>query len=125
MVRLILRLVVNAIALYVTTLLNIGVSFNGQWWQIVIVAFIFGLVNAVVRPILNFFTCPLILLTLGLFTLVINALMLMLTAWISHNWFSLGFQVNDFWAAFIGGLVVSIISFALNIFVRDAKDDDR
>jgi len=124
MVHLILRLVVNAIALYVTTLpqLNLGITFNGQWWQIAIVAFIFGLVNAVISPILKLLTCPLILLTLGLFTLVINALMLMLTAWISSGWFNLGFQVRDFWAALLGAIVVSVVSFVLNIFVRQAED---
>ena len=121
MAQLILRLVVNAIALYVTTLINIGITFKGEWWEMAIVAFIFGLVNAVIRPILNFFTCPLILLTLGLFTLVINALMLLLTSTIA-DYFKLGFHVNDFWAAFIGALVVSVISFVLNIFVREAKD---
>ena len=121
MVQLILRLVVNAIALYVTTLLNIGVSFNGQWWEMAIVAFIFGLVNAVIRPILNFFTCPLILLTLGLFTLVINALMLLATSAIA-DYFKLGFHVDGFWAAFIGALVVSIVSFALNLVIRDRED---
>ena len=121
MIQLILRLVVNAVALYVTTLLNIGVLFNGQWWEMAIVAFIFGLANAVIRPILNFFTCPLILLTLGLFTLVVNGLMLLLTGGIS-DYFHLGFHVNGFWAAFIGALVVSIVSFALNIFVRKAED---
>ena len=121
MVRLILRLAINAIALYVTTLLNIGVSFNGQWWEMAIVAFIFGLVNAFLRPILSFFTCPLILLTLGLFTLVINALMLYLTGGIS-DYFNLGFHVNGFWAAFFGAVVVSVVSFVLNIFVRKAED---
>lgn len=124
MFRLVIRLVVNAIALYVATLpqLNLGIHFTGEGWQIVIVAFIFGLVNAVIRPILSFFTCPLILLTLGLFTLVINALMLMLTAYISSSWFSLGFQVRDFWAALLGAIVVSVVSFLLNIVVREAKD---
>ncbi len=121
---LILRLVVNAIALYVATLpqLNIGVTFDGEWWKIAIVAFIFGLVNAIIRPILKLLTCPLILLTLGLFTLVINALMLWLTAWISTNVFSLSFHVNGFWAAFLGALVVSIVSFVLNLFVRETED---
>lgn len=120
-----LRLVVNAIALYVATLpqLNIGVKFTtGEWWQIAVVAFIFGLANAIIRPILKFLTCPLILLTLGLFTLVINALMLWLTAWISTNVFALGFEVNGFWAAFVGALVVSIVSFVLNLVVREAED---
>lgn len=123
MIHLILRLVVNAIALYVITLpqLNLGITFTGAWWQIVIVAFIFGLANAIIRPILNFFTCPLILLTLGLFTLVINALMLLLTSGIS-SYVGLGFHVNGFWEAFVGALGVSVVSFVLNIFVREAKD---
>lgn len=121
---LILRLVVNAVALYVATLpqLNTGVTFDGVWWQIAIVAFIFGLVNAIIRPILKLLTCPLILLTLGLFTLVVNALMLWLTAWISSNAFALSFHVNGFWAAFLGALVVSIVSFVLNMVVREAEE---
>ncbi len=123
MAHLILRLVVNAIALYVTTLpqLNIGITFNGQWWEMAVVAFIFGLVNAIISPILKFLTCPLILLTLGLFTLVINAVMLLLTSGIA-DYFKIGFHVNDFWAAFIGALVVSIVSFVLNLVVREAED---
>ncbi len=123
MVHLILRLVVNAIALYVTTLpqLNIGITFNGQWWEIVVVAFIFGLVNALIRPVLKLLTCPLILLTLGLFTLVINAVMLLLTSGIA-DYFKISFHVNDFWAAFVGALVVSIVSFVLNLVVREAED---
>ena len=124
MIQLILRLVVNAVALYVTTLpqLNLGITFNGQWWELAVVAFIFGLANAVIRPILSFFTCPLILLTLGLFTLVINGLMLLLTGSISE-YFNLGFHVTGFWAAFVGALVVSIVSFLLNIFVRPADTE--
>jgi len=121
MIQLILRLVVNAIALFVSTQIGIGITFNGQWWEMAVVAFIFGLVNAVIRPILSFLTCPLILLTLGLFTLVINAAMLLLTSGIA-DYFKLGFHVNDFWAAFIGALVVSIVSFALNLFVREAGE---
>ncbi len=123
MAHLILRLVVNAIALYVTTLpqLNIGITFNGQWWEIVVVAFIFGLVNALIRPVLKLLTCPLILLTLGLFTLVINAVMLLLTSGIA-DYFKISFHVNDFWAAFVGALVVSIVSFVLNLVVREAED---
>jgi putative membrane protein len=124
MVRLLIRLIINAIALYVATLpqLHLGVTFDGQWTTLAIVAFIFGLVNALVRPVLELLTCPLIILTLGLFTLVINALMLWLTGWISSNLFELGFHVNGFMAAFLGALVVSIVSFALNLFMAEARD---
>ncbi|WP_165984615.1 phage holin family protein [Streptomyces sp. YIM 98790] len=75
-----------------------------------IVALIFGLVNLIVKPIVKFLAFPLLLLTLGLFTLVINALMLWLTSWIAGD----SFQVDGFWAAFLGALVVSLVSWAVN-----------
>ena len=84
------------------------------------VALIFGLVNALVRPVLAFLTCPLIILTLGLFTLIINAAMLMLTAWLSED-FGLNFQVANFSSAFWGALVISIISFFLNLLLGDEE----
>ncbi len=86
-------------------------------------AVILGLVNAIVRPVLKLLTCPFIVLTLGLFTLVINALTLWIAAWIAQNWFGVGFHIADFWAAFFGSIIVSVVSVILNIFVRD-KDDD-
>jgi len=117
--NLLLRLIINAVALYVATQVGItGLSFKGDWTTIAIVAFIFGLVNALVRPLLTILTCPLMLLTLGLFTLVINALMLALTGWIAA-YFHLGFVVDGFWAAFLGALVVSIVSFVLTMLIRE------
>jgi len=117
--NLLLRLIINAVALYVATQVGItGLSFKGDWTTIAIVAFIFGLVNALVRPLLTILTCPLLLLTLGLFTLVINALMLALTGWIAA-YFHLGFVVDGFWAAFLGALVVSIVSFVLTMLIRE------
>ncbi len=117
--NLLLRLIINAIALYVATQVGItGLSFKGDWTTIAIVAFIFGLVNALVRPLLTILTCPLLLLTLGLFTLVINALMLALTGWIAA-YFHVGFVVDGFWAAFLGALVVSIVSFVLTMLIRE------
>ena len=117
--HLLLRLIINAIALYVATQVGItGLSFKGDWTTIAIVAFIFGLVNALVRPLLTILTCPLLLLTLGLFTLIINALMLALTGWIAA-YFHLGFVVDGFWAAFLGALVVSIVSFVLTMLIRE------
>lgn len=121
MIYLLLRLIINAIGLYVATRVVPGISFTGDWITIAIVAFIFGLVNALVRPVLNLLTCPLILLTLGLFTFVINALMLLLTSGIA-DYFKLGFHVDGFAAAFVGALVVSVVSFVLNLFVSKAED---
>ena len=115
--HLLLRLIINAIALFAATQVGIpGLRFDGDWKTIVVVAFIFGLVNALIRPLLALLTCPLILLTLGLFTLVINALMLALTGWFAQQ-FNLAFVVDGFWAAFIGALVVSIVSWALALVV--------
>jgi putative membrane protein len=85
-----------------------------------VVALVFGVLNASVRPLLKVLTFPLLILSLGLFTLVINALMLWLTGWVSDR-LALGFHVAGFWAAFWGGLVVSIVSLLLSIFVRSRR----
>ena len=82
----------------------------------------FGLVNSLLRPILTVLTCPLIVLTLGLFTLVINALMLLVTGWLSARW-DLGFTVQGFWAAFLGGLVVGFVSLLLSLALPRAVKD--
>ncbi|MEW5717541.1 MAG: phage holin family protein [Chloroflexota bacterium] len=120
--HLLLRLIINAIALFVATQVGIpGLRFDGDWKTIAIVALIFGLVNALIRPLLALLTCPLILLTLGLFTLVINALMLALTGWLAQQ-FNLGFVVDGFWAAFVGALVVSIVSWALTLVVGEEHE---
>ncbi len=120
--HLLIRLIINAIALFAATQVGIpGLSFEGDWTTIAIVAFIFGLVNALVRPLLTLLTCPLIALTFGLFTFVINAMMLAFTGWIAQQ-LSLGFTVDGFWAAFIGALVVSIVSWALTLLIRDERE---
>jgi len=121
MVYLLIRLLINAIALYVATLVVPGLTFDGHWATITLVALIFGLANALVRPLLEFLTCPLILLTLGLFTFVINAIMLWLTGWIADQ-SNLGFHVSGFMAAFIGALVVTLVSFLLNLVVSEAAE---
>jgi len=93
------------------------------WATVAIMAIIVGLVNALIRPLLKVLTCPLIMLTLGLFTLVINAIMLLLAAWIGAQ-VGLGFEVDGFWPAFWGALVVSIVSFILSV-VLGVRDDRR
>src|SRR6266545_4598993 len=87
-----------------------GISFDGDWRLLFVVALIFGVINVSVRPILKFLTFPLLILTLGLFTFVLNALMLWLTGAVSDA-LDLGFHVGGFTPAFIGGLVVTVISF--------------
>ncbi len=122
---LLLRLIVNAVGLYVAAQIVPGLSFEkGDWVTVVIVAFIFGLVNALVRPVLTVLTCPLLILTLGLFTLIINALMLALTGWIAQQ-FHLGFTVNGFAAAFVGALIISVISFVLTMLVHEERRESR
>jgi len=79
------------------------------------------LVNAIVRPLLKLLSCPLVILTLGLFLLLINGFTLWLASYIAVNWFRVGFYVRGFWAAFWGALVVSIVSMGLNAIVKEER----
>lgn len=119
--KLLVRLFVNAIALWAAVQLVPGLRYEGGTLTLLLVALIFGVVNALVRPLITLLTCPLIIATLGLFVLVINGIMLALTAWLSRL-FELGFYVDSFWAALLGALVISIVSAILSLFVAD---DDR
>lgn len=114
--RFLLRLLATAAALWVAVLLLEGIRYTGGWPGMLVVALIFGLVNAVIRPILKVLTCPLVVLTLGLFVFVLNALMLWLASVISRM-FGIGFYVDGFWAALVGALIVGIVSMLLNLFV--------
>ena len=113
---LILHWVLNAAALWAAAAIVPGLEFNGGPGRLLLVAAVFGIVNSILRPLLTILTCPLIVLTLGLFTLVINALMLLVTGWLSESW-NLGFTVMGFWAAFWGGLVVGLVSMALSLLL--------
>ena len=113
---LILHWLLNAAALWVAAAIVPGLDFNGGLGRLLLVAAVFGIVNSTVRPLLTILTCPLIVLTLGLFTLVINALMLLVTGWLSEGW-NLGFTVMGFWAAFWGGLVVGLVSMLLSLLL--------
>ena len=120
---LIIRLIVNAIALWVATVIVSGVELEGASTQdrvitLLVVAAIFALVNVVVRPIVKILSLPLYVLTLGLFTFVVNALMLLLTSWIADQ-FDVPFSVDGFWSAVLGGLVISFISWVLNLLLPD------
>ena len=113
-----IRLLVNAAALWVATQIVPGVSLSGGPLPLLGVALVFGVVNALIRPVARILTFPLIILTLGIFALVINGLMLWLTSSLSSA-LGLGFHVSGFWAAFFGALVVSIVSAALSLSLRD------
>jgi putative membrane protein len=111
----ILRLLISAAALWVAVQLLEGIDHRGTWWSLLAVALVFGVLNASVRPVLTILSLPILILTLGLFTFVINAIMLWLTSWVS-GLLGLGFHVEGFWDAFLGGLLVSIVSLMLSIF---------
>lgn len=112
------RLLVNAAALWVATRVVSGVTYVGGWLPFLGVAVVFGVVNAFIRPVAKILAFPLIIVTLGIFALVVNGLMLWLTSSLSAI-LGLGFHVAGFWAAFWGALVVSIVSTILSMFVAD------
>lgn len=118
--RLILRWAINAAALYAAVaLLPRHILYQGNWVDILWLALIFGLVNAILKPPAKALSCLLIILTLGLFTLVINALLFALTGWIGAQ-FGIGFELAPpwFWSAFLGALVTTAVSLVLSYFLR-------
>ena len=122
--QIIWRLLINAAALWAATRLVPGISFDGDWRLLLAVALVFGVLNVALRPILILLTLPLFILTLGLFTFVLNALMLWLTGRVSDA-LRLGFRVDGFGAAFLGALVVTVVSFLLSLFVASGARERR
>jgi putative membrane protein len=114
------RLLVNAAALWVATRVVPGVSYEGGWAPFLGTAAVFGVLNAFIRPVAKILTFPLIIVTLGVFALVVNGLMLWLTSSLSEA-LGLGFHVTGFWAAFWGALVVSLVSTILSMLVADSS----
>ena len=119
--RFITRLLINAAALWAAIRLVPGVSFEGEWPLLFAVALVFGVLNAVIRPVLWVLTLPFLIVTLGLFTFVLNAFMLWLTS-AASDVFDLRFHVDGFQAAFLGALVITVVSFALSIFVGPRRE---
>lgn len=122
-----LRIIVNAVAIWLTTLIVAGVnvtSFGAEWWQIgltyLLVAFIFAVVNGVVGTLIRIVAFPIYLLTLGLISFVVNGLLLMLTAWVS-GLFGFGLQVEGFWWGVLGAIVIAILNWFIGIFVRPKR----
>ena len=127
--RFILRLLANAAALGVATWVLSGISLTGsstgnKVLTLLLVALIFGVVNAILKPIFTFFTACLVLLTLGLFLIVINAGLLLLTSWLAQQ-FGIGWSVDGFWTSVIDSIIVSIVSFVLNAFLPNRNEPRR
>jgi putative membrane protein len=125
---LLIRLIINAIALWVTTLVVPGINVNGSSTgrtilTILIVAAIFGLVNAILKPIIKVVGCIFYILTLGLISFVVNALLFLLVDWLSGT-LDLPFEIDGFWAAFWGAIVMTVVSWLLSLFIPDPGDRD-
>ena len=126
--KLLMRLIVNAVALAVAAWLLKDISVSGSSTTrkvitLVVVAAIFGLVNAVVKPLATILSLPFIVLTLGLLIFVINALMLLLTSWIS-DLINVPFEVNGFGTALLGALIITVVSWLVNVILPDKLETD-
>ncbi|MGD8244237.1 MAG: phage holin family protein [Anaerolineae bacterium] len=121
--KLLVRWVITGLALFAAAWLVPGIVVEGNGWVVyAVMAVILGLVNAILRPLLKLLTCPLIILTLGVFVLVINGFTLWLASQIAQRWFNVGYTVNGFGSAFLGGLIVGIVSVILSALL---KEDDK
>jgi putative membrane protein len=121
MAKFFLRWLINVVALYVAVAFVPGIHpQSANWLAFIWLALIFGLLNALLRPLLKILTCPLIILTLGVFTLLINTFLFWLAGIIGTN-FHVGFTVEGFWPAFLGGLVVTVVSVLLTMIFKDEK----
>ncbi|NWG33795.1 MAG: phage holin family protein [Chloroflexi bacterium] len=120
MTKFILRLLINAVALYLAVLIVPGIELLSNLASLIWLALIFGVVNALFRPLLKLLTCPLIVLTLGLFTLVINTFLFWLTT-VVGQWFGIALVISEpvWWNAFVGGLIVSIVSVLMTLILKD------
>ena len=121
--QLLLRLLINAVALWCAARFIDGISYTGSWQGLVGLSLVFGIVNSFIRPVLSFFSFPIQLITLGLFTLVLNALMLLLTAWIAVR-FDIAFTVRGFVAALLGAIVISLVSMVLGALFTGSDQKD-
>jgi putative membrane protein len=127
--RFLLRVVITGFGIWLATVLLSGITVVGgettleRLGVLAVVALVFGLVNAVVKPVVKLLAFPLYILTLGLFALVVNALMLMLTAWVTEltTW---GLRVDGFGNAVIGALIISVVTLVLGVFVRQSDRKD-
>jgi putative membrane protein len=118
--KLLISWLINAAALTVAAWVIPGITVSDEqaWVAVAVMAVIFGLINTLIRPFLKLLACPLIILTMGLFALVINGLMLWLSSWIAGS-LDVGFHVDGFLAALLGAVVISVVSFVLSLIIGD------
>ena len=109
----VLRIMINALSIAAAVKVVNGLTFTGEWWKMIIIGAVFGIINSLIKPLVTLFAFPLIILTLGLFTLIVNAFMLLITVKLSGP-LNLGLQMHGFWAAFWGALMISIVSIILS-----------
>jgi len=121
MLKLFIRWIIVAVSLLAAALLIPGIRVEGTnaWIAFGVMAVVLAFVNAFIRPLLAFLSCGFIVLTMGLFILVVNAFTLWLSSYVAVNWFNVGFYVDGFWAAFWGSIIVSVVSFLLSLFVSE------
>jgi len=117
--NLIVRVIVNMIALVIAAWLIGGISLSRSFWELIVAAIVFGLVNAFIKPIIKLLTLPINLATLGLFTIVINAFLLLLTAWLVLGLSFEGGLFGNFINALLASIIISIVSIILNWFLKD------
>jgi putative membrane protein len=117
--RKVIGVLVTALAMWVAVAIVPGLDFSGEWYTFLLVAVILSIINAVIKPIVKLLSLPVVLLSLGLFLLVINALMLSLTVWLADpSRLDLGLTSDGFfWATFLGALVISIVQSIVNMFI--------
>lgn len=118
MTKFILRWAINAVAIWLAIRFVPGIHLQSGWVSVIWLALIFGLVNALLGPLLKLLTCPLIILTLGLFTLLINTFLFWLTGQIGQ-FFGIGVTMDGFWPAFLGGVVITVVSVVLTLILKD------
>jgi putative membrane protein len=120
--RFLTRWVITGLAVFAAAKIVPGIRVESNGWVVyAVMALILSLVNTFLRPILKFLSCPVILLTLGIFLMVINGLTFWLASNLADTWFHVGFFVDGFWPAFWGGLIVSVVSVIFNLILKDDK----
>jgi putative membrane protein len=113
-VRFVIRVLVNAAALWVADKIVDGIELSGDIWQILLIALVFGIVNAILKPILKLLSLPVLIITLGLFAIIINTALLAITAGLMEN-----LTIVGFWSAVLGSLVISVVGAVLNAIIPD------
>jgi putative membrane protein len=120
--RIFIKWIINSIAIMLAIKWTPGIVYNEAWWGIPVTAAVFGIVNTFIRPFIKLFTLPLLIISLGFFTFIINAMMLSLTSWFSEQ-FNLGFHVYGFTTAFCGSLIISAVSLFISCLIPQIQEE--